>query len=147
MKKINDSRMFFWGAVVTLVCAFFFGIIAFYSILIVEPDVRSLMEKKENVDYNLKKAYLELRDPQLFAGYQHFDQRGDAVKKTIMTFDEKIYTGSDITPEASDARIYLGLLLDRRMQGSRLGRTTMFYFLLISAISWVVFFYEKKKAA
>jgi hypothetical protein len=139
MKKINDSRLYLYSAVVTLAVAFILGAISYYSILVVEPDVGRLLSAKENFDKNYKEAYLILRNPQLFAGYSNFDT--DRVKNSLTFFDGKVSSGEKIDP---DNKMYLEVLLDRRKEGSALGKNTMIYLLLLSLIAWILYFFERK---
>ena len=142
MKKINDSNLFLYSAIITIVVALLLGIISFYSILKVEPEIKGLLDRAENIDSNSKKAYIMLRNPQIFAGYEFFDADGMSVKNTLMFFDKLIYNGMEID---SSSKKYLDILLERRKQGSRLGRNTMMFFAIISLFCWLMFFYERTR--
>ncbi len=139
MKKFDDSRLYLYFAAVTLAVAIIIGAISHYSILVVEPSVERLLSAKEGIDKNYKEAYLILRNPQLFAGYSNFDT--DRVKNSLTYFDSKIYSGEKIEPAS---KMYLEVLLDRRKEGSILGKKTMAFFLLLSFIAWILYFYERK---
>jgi hypothetical protein len=171
MKKIDDSKLYFYFALVTLVISIVLGIISFYSILIVEKNIVKLLSVEEKSDKSFKEAYLLLRNPQIFARYQHFDTEqdlqlsistarrydletkesltellgntypGTTVKKAIRYFDRKIYFGKTIEPEEKK---YLEVLLDRRKKGSRLGRNTMIFTLALSLFSLLFFFNERR---
>jgi hypothetical protein len=171
MKKIDDSKLYFYFALVTLTISIVLGIISFYSILVVEKNIVKLLSANEESDKNFKEAYLLLRDPQIFARYQHFDTEqdlqlsistarrfdleskesltkllgdtypGTTVMKAIRYFDRKIYTGNRIEP---DEKKYLEVLLDRRKKGSRLGRNTMIFTLALSLFSFLFYFYERR---
>jgi len=141
MNKINDHFLFFYAALVTLVVSFILGSISFYSILIVEKKIETLLTAKNNIEKNYRKAYLLLKKPQFFAQYDRFDSEGLAAKNSINFFDKKIASSSVITLEDKK---YLEILLDRRKKGSTLGAKTMVYFLIISLVSWLLYFKEKK---
>lgn len=142
MKKINDTKLYLYSAVVTITISVIVGIVSFYSIFSVEKEVENLLSQTENIDQNYKKAYIILRNPQIFAGYQNFDTTGMSVKNSIIYFDKLIYSGQTIDESNKN---YLELLLNRRKQGSRLGRNTMIYFLLVSIICFIFFFVEKRQ--
>lgn len=143
MIKVNDSRIYFYSIAAFAACAIFFGSISAYSKFVVESETLSLLASAENSDKNMKKAFLLLRDPQLFAGYDFFDAEGMAVKNTIQHFDKKIFSG---TPLVSDEKRYIELLLDRRKKGSSLGFSTSIFFIILSAASLALYTYEKKSA-
>jgi len=144
MKKINDSGLYFYFAIVASSLTVILAVVSFYSFFNVEKEVKDLLAAKDNISENYRKAYLILRDPQVFAGYEHFDGQGSSVKTSIVYFDQLIYSGVEI--RETDKK-YLEILLGRRESGSRLGRNTMFYTLLLSIISWALFFFEKKNNA
>jgi hypothetical protein len=141
MKKIDDSRLYLYSAIVTLIVGLILGAVSYYSILFVEPTVERLLSSKGDIDKNYKEAYIILRNPQIFAGYSNFDT--DRVKNSLTFFDNKIFSGEKIDP---DRKIYLEVLLDRRKEGSILGRNTMVFFMLLSLVAWVLFFNERKAA-
>ena len=174
MKKIDDSKLYLYFGLVTLVIGILLGIVSFYSILSVEKKVTGYLTAKDNVSLNLKKAYLLLRNPQLFGRYEYFDTEqdlhqgytsalklglekkenlekiiaatysGKTVKDALRYFDNKVYYGKDLT---SDESKYLEVLLDRRKKGSVLGRNTMIFVLSLSLISLFLFFVEKRTYA
>ncbi|MCP4135365.1 MAG: hypothetical protein GY754_30630 [bacterium] len=141
-KKIDDSKLYFYFGIVTLVLAIIVGSASFYSILMVEPEVDALLKANENTGANVKKAYLILRNPQVFAKYEKFDSKEKVVHATLKDFDKMIYNGDTIP---ADNHLYMYSLLKRRQSGSRLGRNTMSFLLLLSVISWLFFIYEKKQ--
>jgi len=174
MKKIDDSKLYLYFGIVTLVLGMLLGINSLYSILSVEEKVKQHLSAKDDVSLNYKKAYLILRDPQLFARYEYFDTEqdlqlaysstlklglekkenlekiiestypGKTVRDALRYFDNKIYYGKDLMP---DEKRYLEVLLDRRKKGSVLGRNTMIFMLALSLISLVLFFVERKETA
>ncbi len=171
MKKIDDSKLYLYFGLVTLVIGILLGINFLYSALSVEKKVRELLASKDNVSQNFKKAYILLRDPQIFARHEYFDTEQDlhsayksaielklekkedldkiigstypgrTVREALRYFDNKVYYGKEIT---SDEKRYLEVLLDRRYKGARLGRNTMIFILLLSAVSACLFFVERK---
>jgi hypothetical protein len=143
MKRIDDSRIYLISAITTLVVAVILGAIAFYSILSVEPKVEKLLSATDNVSDSYKRAYLILRDPQVFAGYGYFDSEGVSVKNSLAFFDKRVYNGEEID---AGRKAYLELLLDRRKKGSVLTRNTMVFFLVLSMIFWAVFIQERRSA-
>ncbi len=143
MKKINDANIYLIAAVTTLVIGLVLGVIAFYSILSVEPGVEKLLAAKEDVSRSYKQAYLVLRDPQVFAGYGYFDTEGVAIKNSLGFFDKRIYNGEEID---TNRRAYLELLLERRKKGSVLTRNTMAFFMILSLVFWAVFIQERRSA-
>lgn len=143
MKKFNDSRIYLVSSIVALAAGLILGVVSFYSILVVEPKVQSLLSASADIEKNYSKAYLIIRDPQVFAGYSNFDAEGISVKNSLKYFDRKVYFGEAI--ESSD-RAYLEILMERRKKGSILGRNTMAFFMLISLIAIGIFFHERKTA-
>ena len=143
MKKINDSRIYLAVAASALAVGIVFGAVSYYSILFVEPKIEKLLRSTESVDANYKKAYIMLRDPQIFGGYSNFDAEGVSIKNSLAFFDKRIYAGEEI----DESRVaYLDLLLDRRKKGSVLGRNTMVYFLVLSLVFWGLFVQERVSA-
>lgn len=141
MKKIDDSKIYLVSAVTTLAVGIILGAIAFYSILYVEPKVETYLSARDNISSNYKKAYLILRDPQLFAGYSYFDAEGVSVKNSLAFFDKRVYNGEEID---INRKAYLDLLLERRKKGSVLTRNTMAFFLILSLVFWGVFVQERR---
>ena len=141
MKKINDSRIYGFSALAFFTVAVFFCGISLYSRLSVEPRVEKLIASPEGVSMNYKKAYLHLREPQLFGGYEFFDADGFTVRNSIQHFDKKIYGGGDLSVE--DKR-YLDVLLDRRKKGSMLGLKTSAFFILLSLAGFSLYFFERR---
>ncbi|HOT43869.1 MAG TPA: hypothetical protein PLM53_05405 [Spirochaetota bacterium] len=143
MKKIDDSKIYLITAVTTLAVAVILAVVAYYSILSVEPKVEQLLSAKDNISTNYKKAYLILRDPQVFAGYSYFDAEGVSVKNSLAFFDKRVYNGEEID---TNRKAYLELLLERRKKGSVLTRNTMVFFLVLSLAFWAVFVQERRSS-
>jgi hypothetical protein len=143
MKKINDSKVYLITAITALAVGLVLAAVSYYSILIVEPKVERLLSATDNINDNFKRAYLVLRDPQVFAGYEYFDAEGISVKNSLAFFDKRIYLGEEID---ATRKAYLDLLLDRRKKGSVLGRNTMAFFFILSLVFWAFFIQERKAA-
>lgn len=144
MKSYDDSKIYFIFAVTTLVLAIILGSIASYSIFVIEPEAEGLLAAREDISENYKKAYLILRDPQIFARYENFDGMARAIKDIIATFDKKVYEGNFFI---EDEKRYLDKLMERRMLGSRLTRNTMVFFLILSIMGWLMLLSEKRQVA
>lgn len=142
MRKFNDTRMFFYISLVLTLVALLLVPVAYYSIMVVEPEVRSLLEAPEGISANYKKAYLILRDPHVFARYENFDAAAEPVKAILRDFDRRVYNGDSFV---ADDRLYLEILFERRILGSRLTRNTVIFFTLLALVSWGVFLYERRK--
>jgi len=143
MKKIDDSKLYYYFSIVTLALALIVGALSFYSIIFVEPEIKELLSAKNDISNNYKKAYIKLRDPQIFGLYENFDAEGSSVKNSLIYFDNKIFAGKDIV---ETEKKYLELLLDRRMKGARLGRNTMFFLLLLTFFGGGMYLYERKQS-
>lgn len=130
-------------AAVALAVGIILAVVSFYSILVVEPKVERLLADRTNIDLNHKRAYLILRDPQIFAGYSYFDAEGISIRNSLAFFDKRIYSGEEID---STRTAYLDLLLDRRKKGSVLGRNTMAFFLIISLVFFALTINERRAA-
>ena len=161
MNFVNDSRLYKWFVIVTFVIGVLLGAVSFYSILHVEPKIRTLLDAGsavpavENADEAAKKAadakvseyfseaYKMLRDPQIFARYEYFDAIGMPVKSIIKRMDTMVFNKE---PIPRDYRVYLNILLERRELGSRLGRNTMIFFFLASFIGCVFWLIERRVA-
>lgn len=142
MKKFDDRKLYFYFALITLVIAIILALISYYSILLVEPEIEGLLSVRENVSESYHKAYAKLRDPQLFARYEHYDRAAFPIKNILEDFDRRIKSGEAFTP---DDRIYLDVLLERRVRGSELSRNTTVFFLLLSLLGWIFYLYEVRK--
>lgn len=141
--KINDTRLYFYFTIITFITALALGAVSYYSILKVEPEAERLVNATDNFSDNYRKAYAILRDPQIFARYENFDRESRWIKTTVIPYmDNKIYNDRDFTP---DEKTYLDALLNRRKQGSELGRNTAIFFLLLSLLGLGFLFFEKIK--
>jgi len=138
---INDSRIFLAFAVTCLTTGIFFGSVSLYSKLTVERSASSMRNETEINGNTIKKAYILLRDPQVFGGYEYFDSEGITVKNTLRYLDSKIFTGSKI--EEKDAQ-YVSLLLHRRKLGSDLGMKTALFFTFLSVLGAAAYIRERK---
>ena len=141
MKKIIDSKLYLGFAIVCLAISAILASVSLYSILFVEKEVKQLLAAEAD-QVNYGKAYLKLRNPQIFAGYEFFDIEDSVIKKILSYFDSKIASNEAIDEQDSE---YLFVLLDRRMLGSSLGIKTSIFVLILSVLSFLAFFYEKKR--
>ncbi len=142
MKRINDSRLYFYFIIITFTIGIILGLIFAYSAIFVEPEIRRLLSGEDNIGENYKTAFVKLKDPQIFARYENFDQPGMRIKTIIRVYDEKIE--KNILFEKNDGR-YLELLLERREMGALLTRNTMIFFFLLSAVGLIFYIYEVKR--
>ncbi len=144
MKKIDDRKLYSYFSIITAVIGLILGIIAYYSILRVEPRVAGYISAADNIQENYTKAYLILRDPQIFGRYENFDAAAQPIKMILKDFDRRVYNREPFT---ADDKIYLEILLERRTLGSHLTRNTMVFFLLLSLLGLGFCLYERKIAA
>jgi hypothetical protein len=146
MKKINDVLLYKYFTIITLLVAVILGMISYYSIWGIEPEARRLIaqgakiylgddfkseeyEKAQNaMNTYFTQAYQMLKKPQLFARYENFDRSSIALKSILESIDTMVEEGANFEPVH---KIHLTRLLERREQGSRLGRATMFFFLFL----------------
>ncbi len=141
--KINDTKLYLYFSIITLVIGILLGAVSYYSILVVEPRAQALISDEANVGANYRAAYGLLRNPQIFARYENFDQDERWIKNVVIPYmDEKIVQERSFT---QDEKVYLEALLKRRQEGSVLGRNTMAFFLLLSAMGWGFLLYEMRK--
>ena len=141
-RKFYDGKLYLVFGIVTLALVFIISAISSYSHFVVEPEVRTLLATSENIDENYRKAYIILREPQLFAGYEQFDGDSRRIEKFIESFDELVYSGLGLMP---DHKVHLEILLERRVSGTILGYKTAVFVLIISLMSWLMFFLEKRQ--
>jgi len=135
--KINDKKILIAFIVTTLAAALLIAAVSAWSLFRVEPGVVKLLSSPET----LKDAYLELREPQLFAGYKNWDREGSGVLNTIRFFDNRLFYGAGIRAEEKP---YLELLLERRHAGAMLGVKTALFLLLVSTMGTVALTVEVK---
>ncbi len=140
MIKINDKKLYFYFSIITFILGIILGIIFTYSAFIVEPEIRELLSLEDNINENYKKAYLILRDPQIFARYENFDRKASSIKSILKAYDERINNNENFV--AND-KIYLERLLDRRERGSLLTRNTMIFFFLLTLLGLIFYFFER----
>lgn len=136
--KFNDKKIYIAFIITPLVIALIIGAISLYSIYVKEPRITRLLASPDT----LKEAFIELREPQLFAGYRNWDREGTAVLNTIRFFDNRVYFGAGIRPEEKP---YVELLLKRRHAGAMLGVKTSVFLLIISLCGAAALLIETKK--
>lgn len=137
--KINDKNILIAFIVTPLAAALILAAISAYSLISVEPRAAKLLSSPDT----LKEAYIELREPQLFAGYKNWDREGNGVLNTIRFFDNRVFYGAGIRPEEKP---YLELLLERRHSGAVLGMKTAAFLLLVSVMGAVALALEARSS-
>jgi len=125
--KINDKNILVSFIITALSIAAILAAISSYSMFRIEPKISRLLSSPDT----LKDAYIELREPQLFAGYKNWDREGNGVLNTIRFFDNRVFYGAGIRPEEKP---YLELLLERRHSGAVLGMKTAAFFLIVAVM-------------
>lgn len=135
--KPYDGKIYLVFGLVVLAISLIVAGTSAYSIFSVEPKVRLLLDSENEADW--RRAYVALREPQVFAGYDNFDRESMGVKRLLSFFDEAVYSGTGI---ASDQLQYLELLLERRHSGSVLGFKSAAFCLIVSILSFVMFVAE-----
>ena len=139
MKRADDSKIYLTIIIVPLVIAAILGGISLYSIMIVEPKAKALINSEESK--SMKEGYLILRRAELFGGFNHWDFDGDVVRKSIKHFDKEIYKGTEL--EKNDRR-YLNEILARRESGSNLGIKTSLFLLIVSFAGFAAYIFERR---
>jgi len=139
MIKKNDSKLYLYFSLITCIIGVILAMISFYSIFIVEPEIDKLLNDEENIIKNYPEAYIMLKDPQIFARYENYDNISRSIKPILRNFDDRIKTNKRF--DKGD-KIYLETLFERRKLGSLLGKNTMIFFFLLSILGWGFYFYE-----
>ena len=142
MRKINDSKLYLYFIIITLAIGILLGLVFSYSSFLVEPEIKQLLSSEDNVNENYKNAFIKLKNPQIFARYENFDQAGMRIKTIIRVYNERVE--NNIPFEENDKK-YLELLLERREMGALLTRNTMIFFFLLSVLGLAFYSYEKRK--
>ncbi len=135
--KINDNKILAAFTITALAVALILASISSYSLFSVEPKITGLLSSPDT----LKEAYIELREPQLFAGYKNWDREGNGVFNSIRFFDNRVFYGAGIRLEEKP---YLELLLKRRHSGAMLGMKTAVFFLIISIMGAAALYIENR---
>jgi hypothetical protein len=138
--KFDDSKIYVYFSIAVLVAGILFGLPGIYSKMVTEPAIEKLLTQDAD-SQKLKQAYIMLRNPHIFAGYDRFDEAGAGIEYILKEFDNRVAEQKEFT---SNDILYLELLLQRRQQGSDLSIKTMIYFLLISVLGLIGLFIEKK---
>ncbi len=137
--KIDDSKIYLYFSIAVLVAGILFGLPGIYSRVVTEPVIESLIT--QNADTNkLKQAYIMLRNPHIFAGYDRFDEGGAGIEYILKEFDSRVAEQKEFT---ENDKLYLELLLQRRQQGSDLSIKTMVFFILLSLLGAIALAIEK----
>ncbi|MDH7552939.1 MAG: hypothetical protein QHH74_04720 [Spirochaetota bacterium] len=137
--KFDDSKIYFYFSIAVLVAGILFGLPGIYSKMVTEPAIEKLLV--QNTDsQKLKQAYIMLRNPHIFAGYDRYDEAGAGIEYILKEFDNRVAQQKEFT---SNDAMYLELLLLRRQQGSDLSIKTMIYFILLSLLGVTALAIEK----
>lgn len=137
--KFDDSKIYFYFSIAVLVAGILFGLPGIYSKMVTEPAIEKLLA--QNTDsQKLKQAYIMLRNPHIFAGYDRYDEAGAGIEYILKEFDNRVAQQKEFT---SNDAMYLELLLLRRQQGSDLSIKTMIYFILLSLLGVTALAIEK----
>jgi preprotein translocase subunit YajC len=139
MKKIDDSKIYLTIFIVPLIIAAIICGISLYSIIIVEPKAKALIDSE--VSKSMKEGYIILRTGGLFGKHNHWDIDGDIVRKSIKYYDNQIYNKLEL---AKDDKRYLNEILNRRESGSKLGIKTSLFLLIVSLTGLAAYIFEKK---
>ena len=142
--KINDKRIYFWFALVMLVLALVFGSIACYSFCVVNPEIQSHLQAEENISKHYRDAYIMLRSPHVFAGYDRFDSNAMGIRTILREFDRRV---ADKEPFLEEHYIYLNMLFERRQKGAILARNAAVFLFLLSIMGWGFYYNERRKKA
>ncbi|MBN2400882.1 MAG: hypothetical protein JXN64_00635 [Spirochaetes bacterium] len=142
MRKINDSKLYFYFIMITLMIGILLGLIFSYSAFFVEPGIKELLSNEENIDESYKNAFSKLKNPQIFARYENFDRAAARIKTIIQVYDEKIKNN---TPFNINDKRYLEILLERREMGALLTRNTMIFFFCLSVLGLIFYVYELRQ--
>lgn len=136
MKKPDDKIIYIAFIAATLAAAVIMGSVSLYSRVYIEPKIVHHLEKGGADSMEFHRAYILLRDPQIFAGYKYWDSDGIPARNTLRYFDSKIFNDREIIPAEKP---YLELLLSRREAGSTLGLKTAAFFFLFSLVGSAAF--------
>ena len=142
MKKIIDSKLYLWFTVVSVALSVILASVSMYSVIFIEKEVKQILAAEPDQSTSYNEAYIKLRSPQIFAGYEFFDAEDSDIKKILSYFDSKIASNEVI--DIDDVE-YIYVLLDRRMSGSSLGIKTSVFLLIISLFGLLAFLYEKRQ--
>ncbi len=140
--KMNDKRLYFWFALLILLPALVCGVIACYSICVVNPKIQGHLQAEDNITQHYRKAYLMLRSPHVFAGYERFDSDAMGIRTILREFDRRV---AEKEPFLEEHYIYLNMLFERRQKGANLARNTAVFLLLLSIMGWGFYFNERRK--
>ena len=141
MKKINDSKIYLTIFIAPLILAVIICGISLYSIVVVEPKAKVLIDS-ENSD-SMKEGYIILRKGGLFSKHNYWDIDGDIVRKSIRYYDNQIYNNIELT---KDDKRYLNEILKRREAGSNLGIKTSIFLLIVSLTGLVAYIFERRSS-
>jgi hypothetical protein len=138
----NNSKLYLGTALVFLFATLLLAALLSFNRFVEQPAIASSLEKGKDNPSVCVEAYLKLRNPHIFAGYDRFDSKGRAVVTIIRYFDRLLYEGK--TPEKGCDR-YLEFLFNRWKAGVHLTAVTLTYTGSIALIALLLFFIELKR--
>ncbi len=139
MKAIDDRKLYLYFSLTTIIIGIVLALIWSYSAFLIEPEIEGLLSNEENISDNFKKAYEMLKDPQIFARYEHFDSISKPIEDIIESFDNKVKENEEF---GINDKIYLHILMERRKLGAQLTRNTSVFFVILSILGWLFYFLE-----
>jgi hypothetical protein len=139
MKKIDDSKIYLIIFIIPLIIAAIIAAISLYSIMLVEPKAKVLIDSEDSV--SMKEGYIMLRKGGLFGKYNYWDRDGDIVRNSIRYYDNQIYNKLELT---KDDKRYITKILNRRESGSKLGVKTSIFLLIVSLTGLGAYIFEKR---
>nr|MBP8178274.1 hypothetical protein [Spirochaetota bacterium] len=91
----NDTKMYTYFAIAMFIVALLFGLPGLYSTFITEPAIESLIYHDNPSSQQLKQAYIMLRKPHIFAGYNRYDEVGAGIEYILKDFDLRVAEKKD----------------------------------------------------
>ncbi len=142
LKQADDRKLYLYFSIITISFSLILASIFSYSAFMVEPEIENLLSSEDNVNENFKNAFIMLKDPQIFARYENYDSMSRPIATILEVYDKKIEQNEEFN---INDKIYLQILLDRRIQGAQLTRNTFIFFLMLSILGWIFFFIEVRQ--
>ncbi len=139
MQKPYDGKIYLiFGAAALFLCLLLSGISA-WSTFSVEPEIKKYLNSDASAD--LEKAWKLLENPQIFAGYDHFDPDSAGISGLLSFFRRLSDEGGEFKPEH---RQYLNFLLERRESGTVLGYKTAVFLFAVSCLAFGMYILERR---
>ncbi len=138
----NNSKLYLGTALVFLLVSILLAVLVAFNRFVEEPAIASALEKGKEDPSFCAEAYLTLRDPHVFAGYDRFDSKGRAVVTILRYFDRLLYEKK--SPDEGCDR-YLVFLFDRWKAGVHLAAVSLAYTGPVSLIALLLFLFEWRR--